>query len=83
MKTSTIPFGQLRSLLLELHFTETRTDAFWRFEHSQSGTVFLFRAYAPNEKIGMQDLTSTRTHLDWRGLLPSGAFDHSLTKTPA
>ena len=28
-------------------------------------------------------VASTRTHLDWRGLLPSNAFDDSLTKTPA
>ena len=83
MKTSTVPFGQLRALLLDLHFTETRTDAYWRFEHPKSGAVFLFRAYAPHENVSIQDLASTRTHLDWRGLLPSGAFDDSLTKTPA
>ena len=82
MKTSSVSFGQLRRLLLELHFTETKTDAYYRFEHLESDTVFVFRPYTPEENVTMQDLTSTRTHLDWRGLLPAVAFDDSLTKTP-
>jgi hypothetical protein len=43
----------------------------------------LFRPYAPDENVTMQDLAATRTHLDWRGLLPAHSFDDSLTKTPA
>jgi hypothetical protein len=83
MKTSSVSFGQLRSLLLDLHFTESRKDSHWRFEHADSGAVFLFRPYALDDNITIQDLTATRTHLDWRGLLSANAFDDFLTKTPA
>jgi hypothetical protein len=83
MKTSSIRFGQLRHLLLDLHFLESRMDAAWRFEHPQSDTIFLFRPYALAELVTVQDLHSTRKHLDWRGLLPAHAFDDFLTKTPA
>jgi hypothetical protein len=83
MKTSSVTFAQLRRLLLDLHFTESRKDSSWRFEHPESETIFLFRPYAPGDNVTVQDLASTRNHLDWRGLLPAGAFDESLTKTPA
>jgi hypothetical protein len=83
MKTSSVRFGQLRGLLLDLHFTETRADKYWRFEHAESGSVLLFRPYALDEPLTLPDLTTTRTHLDWRGLLSARSFDDSLTKTPA
>jgi hypothetical protein len=83
VKTSSVSFGQLRHLLLDLHFNELHTDSFWRFEHSKSGAVFLFRPYHLDEYVSLPDLTSARTHLDWRGLLSAEAFDDSLTKTPA
>ena len=83
MKTSSISFAQLRHLLLDLRFTEYRKDAYWRFEHPESDTVFLFRPYTLAENVSVQDLEATRTHLDWRGLLSAHAFDDSLTKTPA
>jgi hypothetical protein len=83
MKTSSVTFGQLRRLLLDLHFNEASTNSHWRFEHPESGTVFLFRAYAAHENVSVQDLASTRTHLDWRGLLSSNEFDDSLTKAHA
>jgi hypothetical protein len=83
MKTSLVPFAQLRRLLLDLQFRETRTDASWRFEQPESGTVFLFRPYTPGDRVTVPDLATTRTHLDWRGLLSANAFDDFLTKTPA
>ena len=83
MKTSSVSFGQLRRFLLDLQFREVRTEASWRFEHQGSGTVFLFRPYAADDSVTVQDLTSTRTHLEWRGLLSGDVFDDSLTKTPA
>jgi hypothetical protein len=83
MKTSSVRFDQLRRLLRDLHFTEVRADDCRRFEHPESGTVFVFRPYAPNDFVSMQDISSTRTHLEWRGLLSGVAFDDSLTKTPA
>jgi hypothetical protein len=83
MKTSSVRFAQLRRLLLDLHFTETPGDAYWRFEHPKSKAIFLFRPYASGDNVTVQDLASTRLHLDWRGLLSAKAFDDSLTKTPA
>ena len=83
MKTSSVPFAQFRRLLLDLQFQEAHTDASWRFEHPTSGTVFLFRPYAADDNVNVQDLAATRTHLDWRGLLSGNLFDDALTKTPA
>jgi hypothetical protein len=83
MKTSPIPFAQLRQLLRDLHFAEARKEAGWRFEHPVSGTIFLFRPYTPDEKVNMADLASVQKQLDWRGLLPASSFDNLLTKTPA
>ena len=83
MKTSSIRFAQLRRLLLDLRFTESRSGEFWRFEHPKSETVFLFRPYAENENVTVQDLASARMHLDWRGLLSGNVFDESLRRTPA
>jgi hypothetical protein len=83
MKTSSVSFAQLRRLLLDLGFTESRPKGYRRFAHSASGTEFVFRPYAANENVSVPDLASTRTHLEWRGLLSSTAFEDSLTKTPA
>ncbi len=83
MKTSSISFADLRRLLLDLQFTEVRAKTFSRFEHSKSGTVFLFRPYTDADHVSMADLASTRTHLDWKGLMAAHAFDDSLAKTPA
>jgi hypothetical protein len=83
MKTSSVSFSDLRRLLLDLHFTERSTETYWRFEHAKSGTIFLFRPYAPDDNVTMPDLATTRMQLDWRGLLAADEFDDSLTKTPA
>ena len=83
MKTSAVSFAELRRLLVKLGFSETRKDAYWRFEHPESGAVLLFRPYSLDENVNMADLLGTRTQLDWRGLIPASTFDDSLTKTPA
>jgi hypothetical protein len=83
MKSHTLSFAHLRRLLLDLHFTESRKETYWRFEHPESDTVFLFRPYALDEHVTPSDLVATRMQLDWRGLLPASVFDHSLNKTPA
>ncbi len=83
MKTSNVSFAQLRGLLLELGFTESRPNGMWRFEHAESGAAFFFRSYESNDCISVPDLDSARTHLEWRGLLSGHVFDDSLTKTPA
>jgi hypothetical protein len=83
MKTSSVSFSQLRQLLLDLQFKEKQADTYWRFEHPSSGTLFVFRPYTLGDNVTVQDLATTRKHLDWRGLLSGNAFDDSLTKTPA
>jgi hypothetical protein len=83
MKTSSVTFAQLQQLLFDLHFTQSRKDVFWRFEHPESDNVFVFRPYLLADNVSVQNLAATRTHLDWRGLLSSPAFDDHLTKTPA
>jgi hypothetical protein len=83
MKTSSIPFAQLRRLLKDLQFEETRKAKGWRFDHPPSETVFLFRPYRLDEKVNVPDLVATRTQLDWRGLLSSEAFEDRLNKAPA
>ncbi len=83
MKTTPATFGQLRQLLRELHFTESRHAKGWQFEEPVSDTVFLFRPYRPDENLSAADLLTTRTHLEWRGLLSPDAFDEQLSKTLA
>jgi hypothetical protein len=83
MKTSRVPFAQLRRLLTDLSFTTSRKEKGWRFEHPASETVFLFRPYRPDENVTVQDLVTTRTHLEWRGLLNAEAFENLLNQTPA
>jgi hypothetical protein len=83
MKTSSVRFAELRRMLVDLQFTETHSDTYWRFEHPASGTVFVFRPYGATERVTAQDIAATRQHLDWRGLLKARAFDDSLKKTPA
>ena len=83
MKTSSVSFAQLRRLLLDLGFAELRHNAHWRFEHPESGTVFVFRPYTAGDQVAMPDIETTRQHLEWRGLLSGDMFDDSLAKTPA
>jgi hypothetical protein len=80
MKTSDVPFEQLRQLLVDLDFTAVRKDQGWRFEHSGSDTVFLFRPYQADERVNAADLTTVRTHLEWRGLLNPETFADLLKK---
>jgi|GEM_PF-324867 len=80
MKTSSVSFAQLRRLLLDLRFRETRKNDYIRFEHPKTDTVFLFRSYAPNDNVTVQDLVATGTQLDWRGLLYANPFDDSQAK---
>jgi hypothetical protein len=80
---STVPFAELRGLLVDLGFTESRQGKFWRFEHSPSGTVFEYRPYRARERVTAVDLHATRGQLDWRGLLAPEAFDDRLKKATA
>jgi hypothetical protein len=83
VKRSTVTFAELRQFLLDLGFTQTKQDKFWRFEHAPSETVFGFRPYRTNERVTLLDLEHVRKHLDWRGVLSENAFDEQMKKATA
>jgi hypothetical protein len=80
---STVTFAELRQLLVDLGFTVSKRGKFWYFEHPASETTFLFRPYQVRERVTPRDVSSTRFHLDWRGLLAPEAFDDRLKKATA
>ena len=90
MSSRDVPFVALRKLLLDLGFVEKALPAANEsdvpslvFGHRESGCVFMFRMYRPQERVSRQDLTGVRWHLDWRGLLSEEAFDAALRKVSA
>jgi len=83
MKTSQVRFAQLRSFLEQMGFSERHDQKGWRFEHSSSNALFLFRPYRPTDWVYEHDLFLVRSQLNGRGLMAEEAFDESLTKTPA
>jgi len=83
VKRSAITFAELRQLLLDLGFTQTKRDKFWFFEHPPSDTVLTFRPYRANEKVTLIDRDRTRQHLDWRGVLEEQRFDDLLRRATA
>jgi hypothetical protein len=80
---STVPFAELRQLLVDLGFTVSKQGKFWFFEHAPSETTFLFRPYRSRDRVTLRDVNSTRHHLDWRGLMAPEAFDDLLKKATA
>jgi hypothetical protein len=82
-KRSAVSFAELRQLLLDLGFSESRSGKFWRFEHARSETILLFRPYRSRERVTLLDLHITRQDLDWHGLLEEQEFDDLLKKASA
>ncbi len=80
---STIPFAELRQLLVDLGFSVSKRGKFWFFEHPPSETTFVFRPYRARERVTLRDVNSTRFQLDWRDLLSEKAFDDRLKKATA
>jgi hypothetical protein len=85
-----VPFAALRKLLLDLGFVEKAIDASGPddvprlvFGHRESGCVFRFHLYRPQERVANYDLAGVRWHLDWRGLLSGEAFDAALREASA
>jgi hypothetical protein len=84
MLFSDVPFAKLRALLLDLGFLErVIDDQSLGFYHAESGAVFTFRLYRPQDRVSMMDLAGVRFQLDWRGLLSREAFDAALRKASA
>ncbi len=82
MKTSQVRFEQLQRDLKQIGFAESRDPKGWRFEHSPSNTVFLFRPYRPSDWVYEHDLFLVHSQLQVRGLVAEEAFSDS-PKTPA
>ena len=80
---STVTFDEVRQLLLDLGFTQSKQGKFWFFEHKPSGTVLGYRPYRAREKVTLMDLHMTRKHLDWRGVLSEDAFEERFKKATA
>jgi hypothetical protein len=80
---STVPFAELRQLLLDLGFTESKRGKFWHFEHMPSQTSVQYRPYRARDRVTLLDLHRTRGHLDLRGVLEEQAFDDRLKKATA
>jgi hypothetical protein len=78
-----IAFSHLRKILLDLGFVETIVPGpYFRFEHSPSGTLLLYRDYQPNELITWADHIKTRKFLDERGILEADEFETLLHRAP-
>jgi hypothetical protein len=80
---STVTFGELRQLLLDLGFTLSKQGKFWFFEHAPSETILPYRPYRVQERVTLKDLHMTRFFLDWRDLMAPEAFDDRLKKATA
>jgi hypothetical protein len=78
-----ISYGQLRKVLLEMGFRETRRDNGIALKHAKSGTVFLFRPYGPRDRIQPAEIFLVTQELDARGLLEPESFEALLTRAPA
>ena len=80
---SGISFAELRQLLLDLGFAQSKRGTFWLFEHPISAMTFAYRPYRAKEKVTQLDIHVTRQDLDASGLLAPEAFDDLLEKATA
>jgi hypothetical protein len=77
-----LPFAALRRILLDLDFEEIVVPgSHIGFKHAPSDSVFMFRPYRPDERVGLADLLSVRRHLDERGLMSAERFDARVRKS--
>lgn len=79
-RTRTIPFVDLRRLLVGLGYDYKRTDDAEVFRMSRDRLIY-FRRYGDREFVGNRDLVSTRSFLDDWGQLDAADFDAFLEST--
>ena len=82
VKNSKVAFNDLRELLLELGFSETREKTRLIYHHPVGGTI-LIRPYKGNAKVKLTDMFVVREQLDYNGVIASHDLDRRLLKTPA
>ena len=78
-----VTYGQLRRVLTELGFLETRRANGVALEHRPSDTLFLFRPYKEQDRMQPAEVFLVTKQLDERGLLEPDAFETMMMKTPA
>jgi hypothetical protein len=75
-KSSKIPFAGFLRFLQGLGYKVKRSDKAWIVYRSEDKDDLLaFRLYGETEPVTERDLWSTRTYLDWRGVLSEEDFD--------
>ncbi len=81
MKNS-IPFGDLRPLLLELGFREFSEPEWIAFHHEPSDTLFVFRPYRRGDPVADYNLIEVQGMLDAQGLMSAETFENQFKKAP-
>ena len=71
-------FGVLRQILIDLGFEIRAEPKFIRFDHTETGTWFLYPPYSAAAEVGPGDLVSARRILYERGLMPRERFEERL-----
>ena len=82
VKASNVAFADLRELLLELGFSESREKTRLIYRHPVGGTI-LIRPYKGKDKVKLTDMLVVRQQLDYNGVLASDDLDRRLRKVPA
>ena len=84
MSKPSIPFADLRRLLLDLAFAEVVVPkSHVGFLHSNSETELFLPIYRPNQRVAPRHLAVVRTMLDGKGLLDGEDFDRFLADVAA
>ncbi len=80
MANPSVTYGQLFRLLRDLEFVKQPAKRRWiAFEHSPSGTLFLFAAHSPHARAREVDVGSVRKQLTERGLITAQEFSRRMT----
>jgi hypothetical protein len=78
-----VTYGQLRRVLTELGFVETRRAEGVALKHKKSDTIFLFRPYEETDRVTPAEVFLVTKQLDERGLLEPESFEVLLTRATA
>jgi hypothetical protein len=84
VKKGHVTFGELRALLVDLGFTESRPqNGRCQFAHPVTGTVLLFRPHRSDASVGERDMLVVRRQLVDNGLIEASTFEHFLQQATA
>lgn len=77
---TTVTFGRLRQVLMDLGLAPIKRGKFWLFAHASSKAILIYRPYRARERVTVQDLHVTRHDLEWRELMTPEEFDYLLNQ---